>query len=441
MALVEMVMPKMGESIIEATILKWLKKPGDEIKKDESVLEVATDKVDTEVPSTVAGVLTEVLFKEGDVVAIGKTIARIQSEGVVAQRELPAPVVSTPIAVSATEKVAVSSPSLAVETDRFYSPLVMNIARQEKISVVELETIPGTGREGRVTKSDILGFVEKRKNGSLNGSSTQAIEKNEGTNGKEERKDTAASNFVDKPSVSLSGVKEIIEMDRMRKMIAERMVDSKRISPHVTSFVEADVTNVVLWRNKMKKELMEKEGDALTLTPIFIEALSKALRDFPLVNASVEGDKIIVKRDINIGMAVALPSGNLIVPIIKNADQYNMVGLTKRVNDLAKRARTGQLTPDEVTGGTYSMSNVGTFGNLMGTPIIVQPQIAIMAFGVVQKKPAVIETPEGDTLGIRQMMFLSHSYDHRVVDGALGGMFVRKVADYLEQFDVSRGLY
>lgn len=440
----------MGESIIEATILKWLKKPGDAINKDESVLEVATDKVDTEVPSTVAGTLSQILFKEGDVVAIGKAIALIETASFASSEPATqAPVTQAPALEQApsfatSEKIQtsvvapISSPK--IESGRFYSPLVMNIAKQEKISMTELETILGTGREGRVTKSDILDFVERRKSQTTNGvpkpSSEDSSSKVLGLT-----KEKAKPEFVDKPAVSFSGAKEIIEMDRMRKMIAERMVESVRISPHVTSFVEADVTNVMAWRSKMKKEFMEKEGDALTLTPIFIEALSKALRDFPLVNASVEGDKIIVKKDINIGMAVALPSGNLIVPIIRNADQYNMVGLTKRVNDLAKRARTGQLTPDEVTGGTYSMSNVGTFGNLMGTPIIVQPQIAIMAFGVVQKKPAVIETPEGDALGIRQLMFLSHSYDHRVVDGALGGMFVRKVADYLEQFDVNRGLY
>lgn len=440
MASVEMVMPKMGESIIEATILKWLKKPGDEVKKDESVLEVATDKVDTEVPSTVGGILAEILYKEGDVVAIGKAIARIETEGtqapIVPFQEKKATETVAEIKLPEPREIKTEQSASKTTGDRFYSPLVMNIARQESISLSELENISGTGREGRVTKTDILSFVEKKKTSPANSIKTNT----NGTNQEPSASKASSSEFVNKPAASLSGVKEIIEMDRMRKIIAERMVDSKRISPHVTSFVEADVTNVMAWRNKMKKEFMEKEGDALTLTPIFIEALAKALRDFPMVNASVEGDKIIVKKDINIGMAVALPSGNLIVPIIKNADQYNMVGLTKRVNDLAKRARTGELTPDDVTGGTYSMSNVGTFGNLMGTPIIVQPQIAIMAFGVVQKKPAVIETPEGDTLGIRQLMFLSHSYDHRVVDGALGGMFVRKVADYLEQFDTKRGL-
>jgi 2-oxoglutarate dehydrogenase E2 component (dihydrolipoamide succinyltransferase) len=429
MSLVEMVMPKMGESIIEATILKWLKKPGDLIKKDESVLEVATDKVDTEVPTMVAGTLAQILFNEGDVVAIGKTIAMIET-GDLSSVHLPPPIVinKVEVATSSPEKV-VAIVSEKPSSDRFYSPLVMNIAKQEKISMAELDAIVGTGRDERVTKNDIIAFVEKRKN-------APNVEKKE-SNVKIEDKPA----FVSKPAVSMSGVKEIIEMDRMRKMIADRMLDSKRISPHVTSFVEADVTNMMMWRNKMKKEFMEKEGDALTVTPIFIEALAKALKDFPMVNASVDGDRILVKKDINIGMAVALSNGNLIVPVIKNADQLNMIGLTKKVNDLVKRARVNALTPDEVTGGTYTMSNVGTFGNLMGTPIIVQPQIAIMAFGVAQKKPVVIETPEGDSIGIRHMMFLSHSYDHRVVDGALGGMFVRKVADYLEDFDVTRGLY
>lgn len=428
----------MGESIIEATLLKWLKKPGDQIKKDESVLEVATDKVDTEVPSTVSGTLSQVLFKEGDVVAIGKTIALIETESTgVAQTPLTTPIapVQHPAEEQTTSAPIIEENKLVVEGDRFYSPLVMNIAKQEKIALSELEKIPGSGREGRVTKNDILEYIERLKQAPAQ--PVEDLKESTPTTQRNEEPQTVAH----KPTVSLNGVKEIIEMDRMRKLIADRMVDSKRISPHVTSFVEADVTNLVMWRNKMKKEYMEKEGDALTLTPIFIEALAKTLKDFPLVNASVDGDKILVKKDINIGMAVALPTGNLIVPVIKNADQLNMVGLTKRVNDIVKRARVNQLTPDEVTGGTYSMSNVGTFGNLMGTPIIVQPQIAIMAFGVVQKKPAVIETPEGDSIGIRHMMFLSHSYDHRVVDGALGGMFVRRVADYLEQFDVSRGLY
>jgi 2-oxoglutarate dehydrogenase E2 component (dihydrolipoamide succinyltransferase) len=446
MSFAEMVMPKMGESIIEATILKWLKKPGDMVKKDESVLEVATDKVDTEVPSLVAGTLGQVLFKEGDVVAIGKTIALIETDAstVPHAEQIPHNIAQVPMVAAPVENKAVSSAILAHKTDsdRFYSPLVINIARQEGVSFSELDTIVGTGREYRVTKADIMNYLERRKTVSSNGVHVADKPSPEVfVSSLEPKEMPSKASFVEKPATSFSGAREIIEMDRMRKLIAERMLESKRISPHVTSFVEADVTNLMTWRNKMKKEFMEKEGDALTVTPIFIEALAKALKDFPMVNASVEGDKIIVKKDINIGMAVALSNGNLIVPVIKNADQYNMVGLTKRVNDIVKRARVNQLNPDEVTGGTYTMSNVGTFGNLMGTPIIVQPQIAIMAFGVVQKKPAVIETPEGDSLGIRQMMFLSHSYDHRVVDGALGGMFVRKVADYLEGFDVSRGLH
>lgn len=430
-----MVMPKMGESIIEATILKWLKKPGDLIKKDESVLEVATDKVDTEVPTMVAGTLAQILFNEGDVVAIGKPIAMIET-GDVSSVQLPSsPVVNKVEVVSTSPEKVIAVVSEKSSSDRFYSPLVMNIAKQEKISMVELDAIIGTGREERVTKNDIIAFVKNKKNAPVI-SVEPIVEQKEAT-----VEILGKAVFVSKPAVSMSGVKEIIEMDRMRKMIADRMLDSKRISPHVTSFVEADVTNMMMWRNKMKKEFMEKEGDALTVTPIFIEALAKALKDFPMVNASVDGDRILVKKDINIGMAVALSNGNLIVPVIKNADQLNMIGLTKRVNDLVKRARVNALTADEVTGGTYTMSNVGTFGNLMGTPIIVQPQIAIMAFGVAQKKPVVIETSEGDSIGIRHMMFLSHSYDHRVVDGALGGMFVRKVADYLEDFDVTRGLY
>lgn len=424
----------MGESIIEATILKWLKKPGDVIKKDESVLEVATDKVDTEVPSTVGGVLNKLLFAEGEVVAIGKAIALIEIEAT-ASASLPtsqALVAQSEVNVSKKEIETAAATTISSDAShKFYSPLVLNIAKQEKIALSELEKIVGTGREGRVTKSDILAFVEKRKNEIPVAAPPIVAPATQETK----------SEYVEKPASSVSGAKEIIEMDRMRKMIAERMLDSKRISPHVTSFVEADVTNLMVWRNKMKKEFMEKEGDALTVTPIFIEALAKALKDFPMVNASVEGDKIIVKKEINIGMAVALPNGNLIVPVIKHADQLNMIGLTKRVNDLVKRARVNKLNPDEVSGGTYTMSNVGTFGNLMGTPIIVQPQLAIMAFGVAQKKPVVIETPEGDSIGIRHMMFLSHSYDHRVIDGALGGMFVRKVADYLEQFDTNRGLY
>lgn len=431
MAVVEMVMPKMGESIMEGTILSWLKKPGDTIDQDESVLEVATDKVDTEVPATHAGILKEILAKEGEVVQIGVAIALIETNGENGHAAiLPQAQEGAISAVSSTidESIAKhATPSAAPQpsrekpsSDRFYSPLVMSIAREENISKEELERIPGTGKENRVTKNDMLAYVKERKAGKAPESSVAA------------RPAPAAV------KVTYSGEDEIIEMDRMRKMIAERMLSSKQTSPHVTSFVEADVTNIVNWRNKWKRSFMEKEKAALTYTPIFIEAIVKAIKDFPMINISVDGDRIIKRKAVNIGMAVALPSGNLIVPVIKNADQLSLLGITHAVNDLAERARENKLKADELSGGTYTISNVGSFGNVMGTPIIMQPQVAIMAVGAVRKKPAVIETAEGDFIGIRHMMFLSHSYDHRVVDGALGGMFVRRVADYLEGFDIER---
>ncbi|NJM25098.1 MAG: 2-oxo acid dehydrogenase subunit E2 [Bacteroidia bacterium] len=432
MAVVELVMPKMGESIMEATILKWLKKPGDKIEQDESVLEVATDKVDTEVPSTHAGVLKEILAKDGDVIPVGKAIALITTDESVANTDDEAPVIAQP-AVTAKETVTeviahtngsngTSHASDYKQSSRFYSPLVKSIANQENIPVAELETIAGTGTEGRVTKKDILAYVQHRKLGTT----IQSLK--------------ATAPAEQKIPVSVSGGDEIIEMDRMRRMIAERMVDSKRISPHVTSFVEADVSNVVYWRNKVKNEFQKREGSALTFTPIFIEAVVLAIKDYPMINVQVDGNRIIRKKDINIGLAVALPSGNLIVPVIRNADQYSIAGLAKIVNDLASRARDNKLKPDELSGGTFTISNVGSFGNVMGTPIIVQPQVAILALGAVQKKPSVVETPYGDAIAIRHKMFLSHSYDHRVVDGALGGMMVRRVADYLEKFDVNRAL-
>lgn len=417
MAVVEMVMPKMGESIMEGTILSWLKKPGDTIDQDESVLEVATDKVDTEVPATHAGVLKEILAKEGEVVQVGKAIAIIEIEGSENGHATDLPEKAIALATQMVEKaVAAAAPSAPAKptSNRFYSPLVMSIAREEKIPVEELEAIPGTGKEGRVTKNDILAYLQNR--------------------GKAAEPKRAAEPV----KVTYSGDDEIIEMDRMRKMIAERMLASRQTSAHVTSFVEADVTNLVNWRNKWKRSFQEKEKAALTYTPIFIEAIVKAIKDFPMINISVDGTKIVKHGAVNIGMAVALPSGNLIVPVIKNADKLSLLGIAHAVNDLAERARTNSLKPDELSGGTYTISNVGSFGNVMGTPIIMQPQVAIMAVGAVRKKPAVIETPQGDFIGIRHMMFLSHSYDHRVVDGALGGMFVRKVGDYLEQFDVSR---
>jgi 2-oxoglutarate dehydrogenase E2 component (dihydrolipoamide succinyltransferase) len=424
MALVELIMPKMGESIMEATILKWLKKPGDRIEQDESVLEVATDKVDTEVPSTHAGVLKEILAAEGEVVKVGKPIARIETEVSVSHPQpMPEEPSSTP-AVSVAPQTNGHSPVRTSPNKRFYSPLVKTIAREENISMEELESITGSGLEGRVTKKDILTYLEQRKLGAV----VQAT------------KGISTTTTVRTTPPSVSADDEIIEMDRMRKMIAERMVESKRISPHVTSFVEADVTNIVFWRNKVKDEFRKRFGESLTFTPIFIEAVVLAIKDFPMINIQVDGDRIIKKRDINIGLAVALPSGNLIVPVIKNADQYNITGLARMVNELASRARENKLRPDDLTGGTYTLSNVGSFGNVMGTPIIMQPQVAILATGAIQKKPAVIETPYGDAIAIRHKMFLSHSYDHRVIDGALGGSFVRRVADYLEQFDVNRPL-
>jgi 2-oxoglutarate dehydrogenase E2 component (dihydrolipoamide succinyltransferase) len=450
MALKEMVMPKMGESVMEGTILNWLKQVGDKIAQDESVLEVATDKVDTEVPAPFAGTLKQILAEKGKVVAVGSPIALVETN---VEESTTGHTTSTPAITQqvyttpAVEQIPVSTYQETVKTVRqaptssvpmggkkFFSPLVMNMARQENISYEELEKIPGSGSEGRVTKHDVIRYLETR---------TQQPKLTIPPVSHTQQ----APNNVTEPGPSIHGTRsvdgayEIIEMDRMRRMIADRMVESKRISPHVTSFVEADVTNIVYWRNRMKNEFMEKEGTALTFTPIFIEAVVKAIKDYPMINVSVEGDNILVKKDINIGMAVALPNGNLIVPVIRNADQLNIIGLTNKVNDFAKRARANKLNADDLSGGTYTVSNVGSFGNLMGTPIIVQPQCAILALGAVVKKPAVIETPQGDSLGIRHMMFLSHSYDHRVIDGSLGGMFVRRVADYLENFDLSRKIF
>lgn len=426
MALIELVMPKMGESVMEGTILSWLKNIGDTIEEDESILEVATDKVDTEIPSTHAGVLKEILAKEGDVIEVGKPIAVIESDAAVQQVTLTddedAAVVAEQIMQTATETVSTESiPSKA--GDKFFSPLVRNIAKEEGISLAELESLQGSGKDGRVTKTDILDYVAKRSNGSTTPAEPVA--------------ETTTTLKVTPQPVTVSGEDEIIEMDRMRKMIADRMLSSRQISAHVTSFVEADVTEMVYWRNRMKGVFKEK-GQALTFTPIMIEAVVKAIRDYPMINVQVDGNKIIKKGSINIGMAVALPSGNLIVPVIHNADKLNLVGLTEKVNDLARRARNNQLKPDDLQGGTYTVSNVGSFGNVMGTPIIMQPQVGILALGTIQKKPSVVETPQGDFIAIRHKMFLSHSYDHRVVDGALGGMFVRRVADYLERFDKDR---
>lgn len=432
MALVEMVMPKMGESVMEGTVLKWLKEVGEELEQDESVLEVATDKVDTEVPTPYAGVLKEILAQEGDVVQVGKAIAIISTEGDEGATTAAPAAQEAPVAQEET-LVAEATPSNgtlfnASETTRFYSPLVKSIAKRENIAVNELESIQGSGKEGRVTKADILMYVSNRS------SSPAPVAKHTPAPAAKQ----VSSPAPVAPAISTNGSEDFIEMDRMRKMIAQRMIDSKRISPHVTSFVEADMTNIVRWRNQYKHSFKDRGYGNLTFTPFFIEAIAKALRDYPMINVSVDGDRIIKHKQINIGMATALPSGNLIVPVIRNADQLNLAGIATQVNDLAKRARDNKLKPDELSGGTYTMSNVGSFGNVMGTPIIMQPQVAIMAVGAVRKKPAVIETSEGDLIGIRQMMFLSHSYDHRVVDGALGGMFVRRVADYLEKFDMNQ---
>lgn len=426
MAKVELIMPKLGESVIEATILSWEKKVGDNIELDENIAVIATDKVDTEVPSPVEGILSEILFQEGDTVAVGKAIAIIETEADAVKSSPAVEETKHEAIIIETEEVAVatSNSNGAVksinfkDSKRFYSPLVKSIAKTEGISLEELDQIKGSGQNNRVTKIDILAYLDNKP--SSNG-----------------RSNHQANNFTP-PAIHTDGNVEIIEMDRMRKLIADHMVMSKHVSPHVTSFVEADVTNIVNWRNKVKKSFQEKNGEKITFTPIFVEAVVNAINDFPMVNVSVDGTNIVRHKSINIGMAAALPSGNLIVPVIKNANNLNLAGLTKQVNDLANRARANKLKPDEIQGGTFTLTNVGTFGNVMGTPIINQPQVAIMATGAIKKKPAVIETEFGDVIAIRHMMFLSLSYDHRVVDGMLGGSFLRRVADYLEQFDAER---
>ena len=448
MARIELILPKMGESVAEATITAWLKKVGEHIDADEAVLEIATDKVDSEVPAPEEGVLSEILFQEGDVVKVGSVIAIMESG---AASSSPAPEVkkqstASPLengsqAATPVKSHAASASPVAVAAshgDRFYSPLVRSIASAEGISQAELDSIPGTGKEGRVTKKDILEYIPYK--GSLAPARTASMPEEPVAPAKEVAAQASSPSPVKAPAVSLNRGDEIIEMDRMRKMIADHMVMSKSVSPHVTSYVEADVTNIVEWRNKNKDSFEKREGEKLTFTPIFIEAIVKAIKDFPMVNVSVDGTRIIKRKDINIGMATALPSGNLIVPVIHNADTLNMTGLAKKVNDLADRARNNKLSPDDISGGTYTITNVGTFGNVMGTPIINQPQSAIMAVGAIRKKPAVIETAQGDYIGIRHMMFLSHAYDHRIIDGALGGSFVRRVADYLESFDINREL-
>lgn len=447
------VMPKMGESIAEATIIRWLKNEGDRVEKDEPIVEIATDKVDSEIPSTEAGILVKQLYQDGDVVKVGDPVAMINTEGgasasapVASAAPVPAPAaveaaIPVEAAVAAIEKQIeaaqpVSEPLNNDGGSRFYSPLVLNIARAEGISMSQLESLPGTGKDGRVTKADILDFVANR--GAAPTSAPAAAAPAVAASSPAPVSNQTPAKVEVKSSISLNPGDEIIEMDRVRKMIADHMVMSKHTSPHVTSFVEADVTNLVNWRNRVKDGFKKREGENITFTPIFIEAVAKAIKDFPLINVSVDGSTIIKKKSINIGMAVAQQNGNLIVPVIKNADSMNLLGLTRIVNDLAGRARIGKLVPDEIQGGTYTLTNVGSFGNVLGTPVINQPQVAIMAVGAIRKKPAVLETEFGDVIAIRHMMYLSHSYDHRVVDGALGGMFVRRVADYLEQWDVNR---
>lgn len=451
----QLVMPKMGESIAEATIIRWTKNEGDAIAMDETVLEIATDKVDSEVPSPKAGILIKKLFKDGDVVAVNAPIAIISltagASSSVAQTptQTPQPPVALaqtvaptppppPVAQTPTQTPTVAASS---STNRFYSPLVLNIARTENVSMAELETIGGTGTEGRVTKRDILAYVQNK-----GGASVQATPVNmpqPSANLSASAPQVIATPVTpikpaEKPAVSVGGGDEIIEMDRMRKLIADHMVMSKHTSPHVTSFVEADVTNMVVWRDKAKKVYEQREGEKITFTPMFIECVVKAIKDYPMINISIDGYNIIKRKAINIGMAAALPSGNLIVPVIKNADMMNLVGLTKSVNGLASKARANKLAPDDIQGGTFTVTNVGGFGNVMGTPIINQPQVAILATGSIKKKPAVLETPMGDVIAIRHMMFLSLSYDHRVVDGSLGGSFLRRIADYMEQWDTNR---
>jgi len=443
MAEIEIKLPKMGESVTEATITNWLKEVGETVELDEPLVEVATDKVDNELPSEVEGTLIKIFFEKDEVAQVGDVIAIISTDGEAAvESSQPA----TEVKPSQAAEAAVSAPIVEAEVStksesvsktgpsgKFYSPLVRSIAEKEGISMTQLEAISGSGENGRVTKKDILAYIE-------NGAPEVAVNEipKVATTKTKSTSDPQLAQVIKAPTVPPMEGDEIIEMDRMRKLISDHMVMSKHVSPHVTSFVEADVTNIVMWRNKVKDDFARKEGEKITFTPIFMEAVIKAIKDFPMINICVDGDKIIKRKDINLGMATALPSGNLIVPVIKKADNLNLIGLTKQVNALANKARNNKLSSDDISGGTYTVTNVGTFGNVMGTPIINQPQVAILALGAIRKVPAVIETPQGDTIGIRHKMFLSHSYDHRVVDGALGGMFVKRVAEYLEQFDLNR---
>lgn len=433
MARFELKLPKMGESVAEATITNWLKKVGETIEIDEAVLEIATDKVDSEVPSEVSGTLVEILFQVDDVVQVGQTIAIIETEGgaVAATPEVKseAPVAVAEVVKTVEAAIETSTPADFSGSDKFFSPLVKNMAKAEGISLTELEAIAGSGKDGRVNKEDILKYIANR--GAVATPAPAVVAPVAAAKAEAPVAQKAAP-------VSVNGGDEIVEMDRMRKLISGYMVASVQTSAHVQSFIEVDVTNIVKWRDKVKAAFEKREGEKLTFTPIMMEAVAKALKDFPGMNISVDGDYIIKRKNINLGMAAALPNGNLIVPVIKNADQLNLVGMAKAVNDLGSRAKAGKLKPDDTQGGTYTVTNVGTFGSVFGTPIINQPQVGILALGAIRKVPAVIETPEGDFIGIRQKMFLSHSYDHRVVDGALGGSFVKRVADYLEAWDINR---
>ncbi len=430
-----LVLPKLGESITEATILSWLKKVGDAVEEDETICEIATDKVDSEIPSPVSGIISEILYEVEDIVEIGKVIAVIATEESNSIEQKASKIIASdnktsnsPKSKSATITYDTKIELRPSKSKSFYSPLARAIAEKENLSTKELDTINGTGANGRVKKSDIVIYLKNRNASNIPSSSFNT------------QSDSSVATGTQQHGMNGTQNVEIIQMDRMRKMIAKHMVDSKRISPHVTSFVEVDMTNIVTWRNKNKQAFLEKYGTKITFTPIFIEAVTKAIKDFPAINASVDGDTIIIKKDINIGIATALPSGNLIVPVVRNADHLSFSGLAKQVNDLVDKARKNKLKPDDISDGTYTISNVGTFGNIMGTPIINQPQVAILATGVIQKKPAVLETEYGDVIAIRHKMFLSHSYDHRVVDGFLGGSFMKRVSDYLEAFDVNRPL-
>jgi len=449
MAKFEIIMPKMGESIIEATITKWLVNVGDSVEEDDSLAEIATDKVDSEIPSPVEGKMIEQLYNEGDVVAVGKPIAVIEIEGddddeqasggdtgEKQAAEIEEQIEKTTVEPEKEQQVVEGDYSTA---SRFYSPLVKSIAKKENISLSELEQIPGSGKDNRVTKADILKYVRDKAEGKVDAPEPKAAEAPKAGPATQPQP-TYQPPKVEAPTVEAGSGDEIVEMDRMRKLIADHMVMSKQVSPHVTSFIEVDVTNIVTWRNRVKDQFLKREGQKITYTPIFIEAAARVLRDYPNINASVDGSKIIRRKNINMGMATALPNGNLIVPVIRNVDELNLVGLAKRVNDLAGRARANKLDPDEIQGGTFTVTNFGSFDSLTGTPIINQPQVAILGLGAIIKRPVVLETPQGDVIGIRHMMMLSLAYDHRIVDGALGGMYLRQLRDYLEAFDVNTSL-